>query len=94
MICKDFENLANKIKPGDKVYFPLYDDTAPEESEVGTEEVFDVGTKGIYFCEGSGIAYSYSYDEVGKSFYLTKQDAQKELLCMIARGQRKEDEGK
>ena len=26
-----------EIKPGDKVYFPLYDDTAPEESEVGTE---------------------------------------------------------
>lgn len=47
-----------EIKPGDKVYFPLYlDGIAPEESEVGTEEVFDVGTKGIYFCEGSGLAY-------------------------------------
>ena len=82
-----------EIKPGDKVYFPLYDDTAPEESEVGTEEVFDVGTKGIYVNYDGEFA-EYSYDEVGKSFYLTKQDAQKELLCMIARGQRKEDEGK
>lgn len=86
MACKDCENMANKIKPGDKVYFPLYDDTAPEESEVVTEEVFDVGTKGIYFHCVGGIADFYSYDEVGKSFYLTKQDAQKELLCIIARG--------
>ena len=86
MTCKDCENLANKIKPGDKVYFPLYDDTAPEESEVGTEEVFDIGTKGIYFHCESGFADFYSYEELGKTFFLTKKEAEDELLCIIASG--------
>ena len=80
MICG-----TKKIKPGDKVYFPLYDDTAPEESEVGAEEVFDVGTKGIYLCEESGMAYFYSYDDVGKIIFTNRKDAQDELLCIIAR---------
>ena len=75
-----------KIKLGDKVYFPLYDDTAPEESEVGAEEVFDVGTKGIYFSCESGLADFCSYDELGKTFFLTKKEAENELLCIIARG--------
>lgn len=75
-----------KIKPGDKVYFPLYDDTAPEESEIGAEEVFDVGTKGIYLYNGSGMADFYGYEELGKAFFITKKEAEKELLCIIARG--------
>ena len=73
------------IKPGDKVYFPLYDDTAPEESEVGAEEVFDVGTKGIYLCEESGMADFYSYDDIGKVVFTNRKDAQDELLCIMAR---------
>ena len=75
-----------KIKPGDKVYFPLYDDTAPEESEIGAEEVFDVGTNGIYLYNGSGMADFYGYEELGKAFFITKKEAEKELLCIIARG--------
>lgn len=75
-----------KIKPGDKVYFPLYDDTAPEESEVGAEEVFDVGDKGIYLnCNGE-FAEFYSYDDVGKVVFLNRKEAEDELLCIIARG--------
>lgn len=77
---------TRKIKLVDKVYFPLYDDTAPEESEVGTEEVFDVGTNGIYLNCESGLAYFYSYDELGKTFFLTKKEAENELLCIIASG--------
>ena len=78
-----------KIKPGDKVYFPLYDDTAPEESEVGAEEVFDVGTKGIYFYSGSGIADFYSYDDIGKVVFLNRKEAEDELLCIMAKELRK-----
>lgn len=74
-----------KIKPGDKVYFPLYDDTAPEESEVGAEVVFDVGTKGIYFYNGSGMADFYGYEELGKTIFLTIDEAENELLCILAR---------
>ena len=74
-----------KIKPGDKVYFPLYDDTAPEESEVGAEEVFDIGTKGIYLCCGSGMADFYGYEELGKTIFLTIDEAENELLCILAR---------
>ena len=45
MDCEGGLDMWNKkIKPGDKVYFPLYDDTAPEESEVNAEEVFDIGS--------------------------------------------------
>ena len=89
--CPDFQNkadvvnVANKIKPGDKVYFSLYDDTAPEESEVGAEEVFDVGTKGIYFYSGSGIADFYSYDDIGKVVFLNRKEAEDELLCIMAK---------
>lgn len=75
-----------KIKPGDKVYFPLYDYTAPEESEVVAEVFFDVGTKGIYFYNGSGMADFYGYEELCKTIFLTKEEAEDELLCIIARG--------
>lgn len=75
-----------KIKPGDKIYIPIYDDLYPDESFVGSDEVFDVGEKGIYLHCNEGCADFWSYDEIGKSIFLTEEEAQKELLCMIARG--------
>lgn len=76
----------NKVKPGDIIYFPIYFEDEPDESFVGTEEVFDVGEKGIYLNCNEGCADFWSYDEIGKTIFLTEEDAQKELLCMIARG--------
>ena len=77
---------AIDIKPGDKIYIPIYDDACPEESCVGEDEAFDVGEKGIYLnCDG-GCAEFFSFDEVGKNFFTSKDEAEKELLCMIARG--------
>lgn len=76
-----------KIKPGDIIYIPIYDDAIhPEESFVGKDKVFDVGEKGIYLNCNEGCADFWSYDEIGKTIFLTEEDAQKELLCMIARG--------
>ena len=77
---------AIDIKPGDKIYTPIYDDVWPDESFVGEDEAFDVGEKGIYLnCDG-GYAEFFSFDEVGKNFFTSKDEAEKELLCMIARG--------
>ena len=53
---------------------------------IGAKVVFDVGTKGIYFYNGSGMADFYGYEELGKTIFLTKKEAEKELLCIIARG--------
>ena len=76
----------DKIKPGDKIYIPIFDDVYPDESFVGADEVFDVGEKGIYLnCDGSCAGF-LSFDEVEKVFFTSKGKAQKELLCMIARG--------
>lgn len=76
----------DKIKPGDKIYIPIFDDVYPDKSFVGADEVFDVGEKGIYLnCDGS-YAEFLSFDEVEKIFFTSKDKAQKELLCMIARG--------
>lgn len=74
-----------KIKPGDKIYTPIYDDVCPEESYVGANEVFDVGEKGIYCNCYEGCAEFLSFDEAGKVFFVTKEEAEKELLCKIAR---------
>ena len=81
MLARRKKKIANdrKIKPGDKVYFPLYDDTAPKESEIRAKVVFDVGTKGIYFYNGSGMADFYGYNELDKAFFLTKKEAENEL---------------
>lgn len=76
----------DKIKPGDIIYIPIYYENEPDESFVGADEVFDVGEKGIYLdCDGS-CAEFLSFDEVEKVFFTSKEKAQKELLCMIARG--------
>lgn len=41
--------MKNKnIKPGDKIYMPIYDSVFPDESYVTAETIFDVGDKGIY----------------------------------------------
>lgn len=74
------------IKPGDKIHIPIYDDVFPSESYVGEYEIFDVGKKGIYIKCDEWYAEFLSYDEFGKTFFISKQEAQKELLCMLARG--------
>ena len=77
---------AIDIKPGDKIYTPIYDDVWPDESFVGEDEVYDVGEKGICLnCDG-GCTEFLSFDEAGKNFFTSKDEAEKELLCMIARG--------
>ena len=77
----------DKIKPGDIIYISVYYEDEPDESFVGEEEVFDVGEKGIYLHCNEGCAEFFSCDEIGKSIFLTEEDAQKELLCMIARSE-------
>ena len=76
---------AIDIKPGDKIYTPIYDDACPEESCVGEDEVFDVGEEGIYLICDEGCIEFFSFDEVGKNFFTSKDEAEKELLCIIAR---------
>lgn len=75
----------DKIKPGDKIYIPIFDDVYPDESFVGADKVFDVGEKGIYLNYDGSCAEFLSFDEVEKVFFTSKEKAQKELLCMIAR---------
>ena len=77
--------MMDKIKPGDIIYIPIYYEDEPDESLVGEEEVFDVGKKGIYLNCNEGCADFWSYDEIGKLIFLTEEEAEKELLCMIAR---------
>lgn len=79
------ESKAIDIKPGDKIYIPIYDDMFPDESFVGEDEVFDVGEKGIYLNCDASCAEFLGFDEVGKTFFISKQEAEKELLCIIAR---------
>ena len=78
--------MKNKhIKPGDKIYMPIYDSVFPDESYVKAETIFDVGDKGIYLnCNGE-FAEFYSYDDVGKVVFLNHKEAEDELLCVIAR---------
>lgn len=76
----------DKIKPGIKLYIPIFDDVYPDESFVGADKVFDVGEKGIYLNYDGNYAEFLSFDEVEKVFFTSKEKAQKELLCMIARG--------
>ena len=80
------ESKTIDIKPGDKIYIPVYDDACPEESFVGEDEVFDVGEKGIYLNCDESCAEFFKFDEVGKTYFTSKDEAEKELLCMIARG--------
>ena len=73
------------IKPGDKIYMPIYDSIFPEESHVAAKTVFDVGTKGIYLDCAGQFAEFYSYDDLGKVVFTNRKDAQDELLCIMAR---------
>lgn len=71
----------DKIKPGDKIYIPIFDDVYPDESFVGADKVFDVGEKGIYLNYDGSCAEFLSFDEVEK-FSLHPRKKRKKNYCV------------
>lgn len=90
--------IVPPCKVGDKVYFIIQDECANEKYIV-SQRINDVSTRGLFVStstleENCGDFEPYS--EIGKTVFLTKEEAKQALSKLQASyGQvRKEDEGK
>lgn len=85
----DYENIADHLlangvivppcKVGEKAWFILELD---DELQICEETVVDFSTKGFYYSElldGTGAQILVPYEEIGKTVFFTKEEAEKAL---------------
>lgn len=70
--------IVPPCKVGDTVYTPIYDSVTNERYIGDVETISEVGTKGFFICENNYYEY-FEYSEIGKTVFLTREEAEKEL---------------
>jgi hypothetical protein len=77
------EDVAKRVRIGDKVYFVLEDDIPEHRFFLSEETVTDVSDRGIFTSAFDPAEDDHGnftpWDEIGKEVFRTKQEAEREI---------------
>lgn len=70
--------IVPRCKIGDKLYTLIYDNV-PKEWYIAEEPITEVGKKGLFISLDAGFFDYIPYLELGKDYFLNKEEAEKAL---------------